>query len=493
MASTENSRLDLLDLADPKVRTLHYSWFAFFLTFVLWFNHPPLLAYIRESLQMSDAQLRALLILNVALTIPSRILIGIFVDRFGPRTTFSALLVIGALFSFWFAAAQTFEQLALARFAMGFVGAGFVIGIRLVGEWFPARQVGLAEGIYGGWGNFGAAAATLLLPSAALFFGKEDGWRWAIAATGVASLAYAFVFHAKVRNTPRGATYFKPRRTGGLEVTSRGDFGFCLFMNLPLYVALSVLAWNLSPARVGLISQGWTVALWIGLAALLVLHFSQIYRVNREMLGQGVPEIYRYPFRQVAVLDLVYFVTFGSELAVVSMLPLYFLDTFAGLDPVEAGLLASPFAFMNLAARPGGGWLSDRFGRRRTLAVLLGGLTLGYLALAQLSGTWPIALAVLATVACSFFVHAGNGAVFAVVPLVQRRMTGQIAGMVGAYGNVGGVFFLTVFSFVDYSTFFHVIAASGVLVLLALPFLDEPRGHVAEVHEDGSVELIEVA
>jgi NNP family nitrate/nitrite transporter-like MFS transporter len=239
--------------------------------------------------------------------------------------------------------------------------------------------------------------------------------------------------------------------------------------------------------------MGWTVTLWSVLAGLLVLHFSQIYRVNREMLARGVPEIYRYPFKQVAILDLVYFVTFGSELAVVSVLPLYFLETFAGLDPVKAGLLASPFAFMNLAARPGGGWLSDRFGRRRTLAVLLGGLTFGYLALGQLSGSWPIATAVLATIACSFFVHAGNGAVFAVVPLVQRRMTGQIAGMVGAYGNVGGVFYLTVFSFVGYSTFFHVIAASAVLVLLALPFLDEPRGHVAEVHEDGSVELIEVA
>jgi NNP family nitrate/nitrite transporter-like MFS transporter len=492
MAPTKTG-LNLLDLADPKVRTLHFSWFAFFLTFVLWFNHPPLLAYIRETLHMSEAQVRALLTLNVALTIPARILVGIFVDRFGPRAVFSALLVLGSLVCFGFASAQSFEQLALARFAMGFVGAGFVIGIRLVGEWFPARQVGLAEGIYGGWGNFGAAAASLALPSLALLFGKEEGWRWAVAATGLASLLYAFVFYTQVRNTPRGSTYFKPRRTGGLEVTSRADFFFCLAMNLPLYAALAVLAWNLSPARIGLISTPVMLAIWTGLAALCALHFSQIYRVNREMLKQGVPEIYRYRFKQVAVLDLVYLVTFGSELAVVSVLPLYFLDTFAGLDPVTAGLLASPFAFMNLGARPGGGWLSDRFGRRRTLALLLAGLTLGYLMLGQLSGAWPIALAVLATVACSVFVHAGNGAVFAVVPLVQRRMTGQIAGMVGAYGNVGGVFFLTVFSFVDYSTFFHVIAASALLGLLALPFLDEPRGHVAEVNEDGSVELIEVA
>jgi NNP family nitrate/nitrite transporter-like MFS transporter len=42
--------------------------------------------------------------------------------------------------------------------------AGFVIGIRLVSEWFPAREVGIAEGIYGGWGNFGAAVASMTMP-----------------------------------------------------------------------------------------------------------------------------------------------------------------------------------------------------------------------------------------------------------------------------------------------------------------------------------------
>ena len=81
---------------------------------------------------------------------------------------------------------------------------------------------------------------------------------------------------------------------------------------------------------------------------------------------------------------------------------------------------------------------------------------------------------------------------FAMVPLIQRRMTGQIAGMVGAYGNVGGVMFLTVYSFVDASTFFMVIAAAAALCLVAVQFLDEPKGHMVEVTEDGNVQLIEV-
>ena len=47
-----------------------------------------------------------------------------------------------------------------------FFGFGFVIGIRLVSEWFPANELGTAEGIYGGWGNFGSAVAAFTLPVA---------------------------------------------------------------------------------------------------------------------------------------------------------------------------------------------------------------------------------------------------------------------------------------------------------------------------------------
>ncbi|MGZ4992515.1 MAG: MFS transporter, partial [Methylobacter sp.] len=84
------------------------------------------------------------------------------------------------------------------------------------------------------------------------------------------------------------------------------------------------------------------------------------------------------------------------------------------------------------------------------------------------------------------------GAVYAIVPLIKRRMTGQIAGMVGAYGNVGGVLFLTILSFVTPSVFFMIIAAVALSVLIAVQFIDEPKGHMAEVQEDGTVEMIEL-
>lgn len=484
--------LNLLKVKEPKIKMLHVSWFAFFLTFVVWFNHAPLMGFIKEAFDLTTQEVKALLILNVALTIPARIVIGMLVDKFGPRHVYSGLLLATGVLCTAFALSQTYEQLALFRFLMGFVGAGFVIGIRLVGEWFPAKEVGVAEGIYGGWGNFGSAAAAMIMPTLALMFGGEDGWRYALICTAVVAFFYGLVFFKVARNTPKGSTYFKPKKSGGLQVSSKRDMYFYLAMNIPMYIALAVLTWKLSPANLGLLNTIATNVIYVGLFLLFIVQTKQILSANKEHLSQPVPELQQFKYKQVAILQWAYFVTFGSELAVVSMLPLYFLDTFEGLSAVTAGLLASGFAFMNLAARPGGGWLSDKFGRRKTLSILIFGLTLGYLVLSQIEGTWFIPLAVIATMCCSFFVQAGEGAVFAMVPLVKRNMTGQIAGMTGAYGNVGAVIFLTVLSFVDYSTFFIVIAACAAVIFIAVQFIEEPKGHVAEVNEDGTVELIQV-
>src|SRR5690606_39159477 len=141
-------------------------------------------------------------------------------------------------------------------------------------------------------------------------------------------------------------------------------------------------------------------------------------------------------------------------------------------------------------SRAGGGWLSDHFRLKRTLLILTAGLAAGYFLMSLVDSSWSLIMAVVVVMFCSFFVQAGEGAVFAAVPLIKRRLTGQIAGMTGAYGNVGAVTYLTVLSLVDYSTFFMVIAATAIVGFVALLALEEPQGHMAEVREDGTVEMI---
>ena len=485
------ARLNLFSF-QGKIRILHLTWLAFFLTFVVWLGLGPMMPFIKESLGLTDQQAKVLLILNVALTIPARIVVGMLVDTYGPRIMFSSILVLGGIVSILFAWADSYEKLALLRFLSGFIGAGFVVGIRMIGEWFPARQTGIAQGIYAGWGNFGSAGAALSLPLIAVSVGGADGWRWALTVASLAAIAYGALYYFSVRNTPRGSTYFKPKKSGAMEVTSKGDLLLYLLMNIPLYLALALLAWKLSPAGMGLIGGGVTWIIYGVLALIFAGQSIRVWQLNAEMLQKPVPELHRYKFKQVAILDWAYLVTFGTELAVVSMLAMFYVDWF-DLPKVSAALVAGIYPFLNLFARPGGGWLSDLIGRKLTLVIVFTGITACFLVLGLVDRSWPVWAVVALTIVGGIFSKAGSGAVYAMVPLVRRRLTGQIAGMAGAFGNVGAVTFLTVNSLVPYNWFFLFIGVvAGLVLLLILAFLEEPEKAMAEILPDGTVQIIEV-
>ncbi|MEB4592476.1 MFS transporter [Candidatus Thiothrix sp. Deng01] len=489
MSSNPSEKFNLLDFSKANIRTLHLGWFAFFVSFMVWFAHAPLMPFIRESLQLTDLQAKLLLTLNIALTIPARIVVGMMVDRFGPRIMFAGILVLGGVISIFFAMAQDYQQLALTRLLAGMVGAGFVVGIRLIGEWFPARQTGIAQGIYGGWGNFGSAGSAWLLPIIATTIGAEFGWRAAIIITGIISIVYGLIYYWRVRNTPKGSTYFKPKKTGALEVTSGFDLVLYMIMNIPMYAALAMLAGKLAP---GLISVEAVNVIDGILAATYLFQAWKIWELNKHILKEPVPELQRYSFAQVAILDLAYMVTFGTELAVVSMLPMFYVDMF-GLDKVTAGLLAGSYAFINLVARPMGGLISDKFGRKITLLIVFIGIGASFMLLGQVSKEWSVLMVIAAATLGGIFSKAGSGAVYAMVPLIQRRLTGQIAGMAGAYGNVGGVVFLTVLASTNPQIFFMTIGGTALLVLAFVAvFLREPSGTMTEVLPDGTVQMIEL-
>ena len=88
-------KLKLLSFSG-NARILHLSWMAFFISFVVWFNHAPLLISIQESLGLTNQQIKTILILNVALTIPARIIVGMLVDKYGPKIMYSLLLGISS-------------------------------------------------------------------------------------------------------------------------------------------------------------------------------------------------------------------------------------------------------------------------------------------------------------------------------------------------------------------------------------------------------------
>jgi MFS transporter, NNP family, nitrate/nitrite transporter len=452
-------------------RILHLTTGAFFISFVVWFNFAPFAKAIGTDLHLSKAQLTTLTLCNLALTVPARILIGALLDRVGPRRLYSGLLIASAIPNTIFAMAHSYSTLVFSRLALGIVGAGFVVGIRMIAEWFPKEKFGLVEGIYGGWGNFGAAAAAMALPVIATAIASGPGaWRWGIGISGLVAAVYGFVFLLTTQDTPDGVTYARPKKASALAVGSPGAVWLLAALQVPVAGVLGLVAWRIH--RVGIIGTTGLAGVGIGLVALAAWLVSNVLRVNRPVLQGEIVE-QSFPFAPVALLSLAYGVTFGAELAVIALLPTFFADTF-GLKIAAAGLAGSAFAFTNLVSRPGVGIASDYAKSRKSVVVkCLIGTAVCFGMLNLLSNRWPLVLGIAAVGLTSLFVQGGNGAIFAMVPQIHRPSTGQISGLAGSYGNIGGIIFSSVLFFFhdDAHLLFTVIAVSALVVGLLCAYL----------------------
>lgn len=481
---------ELLEIERRDIRALHYTWIAFFLTFYVWFNMAPLATLMLEAEDfLTPEHIKLFLIANVALTIPGRVVVGMALDRFGPRRVFSVLMVVMAIPTWFFAFGTSAMQLFVARLFMSIVGAGFVVGIHMTALWFKPKDIGFAEGFYAGWGNFGSAAAAITIPTVALqFFGGPDGWRWAIALSGLLMALYGVAYWFLITDGPTADTHKRSRKAGALEVSSWRDLWlYCLF-TIPLYGVLGVLVYRTQ--NMGFLSQTGAIVCYALIAIVVVYQIYKALSVNIPMLKAGIPEDDKYPFKSVAALNVSYFANFGAELAVVSMLPMFFATTWK-LDPTAAGLIASTFAFVNLWARPLGGYISDKVGNRRlVMLIYMFGIGIGFALMGVLDASWPLFIAVVFTIGCSVFVQGAEGATFGIIPSIKRRLTGQISGMAGAYGNVGAVFYLFIYTFVEPSQFFYIIAGGAFIAWLVCYFwLDEPDDAFGDEYKMSSVDI----
>ncbi len=510
-----SNRPELIDFSQERIRVLHYTWIAFFITFYVWFNMAPLATTMLDSMGwLTREHIKVLAICNVALTIPARIVVGALIDRYGPRVVFSGLMIVCAIPAFIFAFGNSFMQLLISRLVLGSIGAGFVIGIKMVANWFPPNKVGRAEGFYAGWGNFGSAWAAMTLPWFALtFFGDwlglgENSWRYALALNGFVSLIYGVIYYFIVTDHPADREVPKTKKTEPMMVTSYWDLVQYLVWSFPLVGAMMILTWRIGNISIDgnpLLSNTTLIILYALLGLIYVAHALKTLQINLPYLKKGVPEEEKYPWSSVAALNSTYFANFGAELAVVSMLPMFFELTFKNLTneagnfimtATLAGMVAASFAFVNLVARPLGGYLSDKMkNRKKTMLVYMVGIAIGFFLMANIGkwgpvdeagvktivpmfdGVWWLVVSVIITILASMFVQGAEGATFAIIPMINKKMTGQIAGMAGAYGNVGAVFYLVLYSLVDSKTFFFIISAGAALSFIYCLFaLKEPKG-----------------
>ncbi len=145
---------------------------------------------------------------------------------------------------------------------------------------------------------------------------------------------------------------------------------------------------------------------------------------------------------RVWALFVIYGACFGIELTMNNIAALYYFDYF-GLNLQSAGLVAALFGGMNIFSRTLGGVTGDRCGRRwglkgrvRFMGIIL---FLEGLALMLFSQMTILPLAIGTMMLTGLCVQMSNGATFSVVPFINKRALGSVAGIVGSGGNAGAV------------------------------------------------------
>jgi NNP family nitrate/nitrite transporter-like MFS transporter len=404
------NRLNIFSLKGIQMQTFHITWLTFFFCFFAWFGIAPLMPLISEQLHLTKAQKGNVAIAAVSATIIARLLVGKLTDRYGPRKVYTWLLVICAFPVMFIGLADSYMTFLLFRLGISVIGASFVLTQFHTSVMFAPNIKGTANAVAGGWGNTGGGATQIIMP---LIAAGLVGAGWVSQAD---SWRYAMIVPGVMLFVMAGLywKYTKDTPAGNfdeLAVTSTGKKE-----NTLLLAAKDYRTWILTAA---------------------------------------------------------YAACFGVEITIDNFAASYFHDDYKA-SLIMAGLLASLFGWLNIFARALGGIVSDKVGNRfgfngkvSLLALLLLLEGIGIILFANAGGL------VLAITLLFFFglcLKMANGATYSIVPFINPKAVGSVAGIVGAGGNIGAMAIGFLFKSMSYATAFMYLGWAvfgvGVIVLV---------------------------
>ena len=433
-----NKPLDTLNIFSWKgvqMRTFHITWITFFFCFFGWFGIAPLMPLVRDQLHLTKAEIGNITIASVSATILARLVIGRLCDSWGPRRSYSLLLIFGAIPVIGIGLANSYESFLLFRLIIGVVGASFVITQFHTSLMFAPNVVGTANAVAGGWGNLGGGVTNLVMPlvAAALvgvgYIDQANSWRYAMIIPGCILLVMAFIYYRYTKDTPAG-NYEEIERDSSIK--KQGTF---------LVACRDYRTW---------------------------------------------------------VLALAYAACFGIEITVDNVAAIYFVDHF-NATMIVAGALAGLFGLMNLFARALGGMLSDKAGQRyglkgkgKLLAIFLILEGMGIMLFAK-AGSLP--MAIVSMLLFALFLKMANGGTYSIVPFINKNAMGSVAGIVGAGGNLGAMLVAFLFKSTDitYSQAFYFIGVGVSIIGIALVTVNMSSSKVADISVSSEVEQLQRA
>ncbi|WP_135302060.1 MFS transporter [Haloarcula amylovorans] len=408
-----------------KYRTLVLATIGFNFSFLIWFSFAPFTGPMAEEFGLTTAEIGILASSAIWMAPFGRMLTGWLSDKFGAPAIFAIVLAYVGVFSMASAFIETYSLFFVTRIIVATAGITFVIGIQHVAEWWEAENLGLAEGIYAGVGNAGAAAGALILPRV---FGTgwngplfSTNWRAAFFYTGVVSICLAIAYY-----TLGEAAKSEEKRQATKDNASFKD-------------------WIHTATRYGTV----------------VLALAYIMSFGLELSMNGwLATYYREAFNQ-------------DNLVLAS--------TFAATFSVAAGLLRPIGGYVSdVLARKEMNILPFFHGHYReqwtfvTLCFIV--VTMFAMTLAGLSGVLLNAVVVgfLVGTACAF----AEGSIFAMVPSMFPNSSGAVAGVVGGVGTVGGILYPLVYSapwLANLHLGYSVVAASMIPIVLLAAWVFRPE------------------
>ena len=402
--TSKATRIRLFSIGTPQMRAFHMTWFAFFLCFFAWFGIAPLMKIVRDEMALTQSQIGWLVIGSVAITIVARLLIGWLCDRIGPRLAYTWLLLLGSLPVMGIGLAQDFQTFLVFRLLIGIIGASFVITQYHTSVMFAPNVVGTANATTAGWGNLGGGVTQLVMPIV----------------LGILTVG-AYIPFTDIRFLP------------GLGLSDEVGWRAAMVIAGAMCALVGVAYWFLTQDA----PEG---------------NYRELRAAGKLPPKQSVKGSFATASKdpRVWALFVIYGACFGIELTVNNVLALYFIDYFdffASMSAVQAvqwaGAAAMLFGLMNVFARTLGGAVGDLFGRRWGLSGRVRWLFIALfaegLALMLFSQMPVLALAIPALIVFSLCVQMSEGATYSVVPFINRKALGSVAGIVGAGGNAGAV------------------------------------------------------
>ncbi len=163
--------------------TLFASFFYFTYCCGVWVMNGAMAPFIKESLNLSPAQMGFMLSVPILAGALMRFPLGILAQYIGRKN--ATLVEMGAIaiaLAFGYFYVESFNDLLAMGVLLGIAGASFGVALSLGSGSFPARHKGLAMGLVGA-GNVGTALSALLAPVLA----QAYGWQtvYGIAAVGL--------------------------------------------------------------------------------------------------------------------------------------------------------------------------------------------------------------------------------------------------------------------------------------------------------------------